>query len=88
MAGEVFTWTYTHPTSMPIPENTAKREFLNIHIYDNPKCVLEKEFNKVARAKANVIRAERALQFLNDHFELTDRSAAKKSFFAYFELKA
>ena len=66
----------------------SRREFLNIHIYDNPKCASEKEYNKVSRAKANVIRAERALEFLNDHFELTDRSAAKKDFLAYFDLKA
>ncbi len=72
------------PYFNPDTKKQSRREFLNIHLLDDPQYPKEKEYNKIALAKANMIRAERELQFLNEQFDMTDRNAQNKSFLDYF----
>jgi len=65
----------------------TRREFLKIYLYDKPTNSAQKEHNRVCKAKAENIRSERELQFINKNFDFTDRLSAKMDFLAYFEEK-
>ncbi|MGI4727588.1 MAG: phage integrase SAM-like domain-containing protein [Janthinobacterium lividum] len=66
----------------------TRREFLKIYLYKKPKTSTEKEINRVSRIKAESIRSERQLMYLNQSFDLSGRHTGKMDFLAYFEAKA
>lgn len=65
----------------------TRREFLKIYLYEKPSNASQKEHNRVCKAKADNIRSERELQFINKSFDFTDKLSAKMDFLAYFEEK-
>lgn len=65
----------------------TRREFLKIYLYKKPSDQLQKEHNRICKAKADNIRSERELQFINKSFDFTDRLSAKMDFLTYFEDK-
>lgn len=73
-----------------IPETgkETRREFLKIYLYDKPANPTQKEYNRISKAKAESIRSERELQFINQNFDFADRLNAKKDFLAYFKAMA
>ena len=73
-----------------IPETgkETRREFLKIYLYDKPANPAQKEYNRISKAKAESIRSEREIQFINQNFDFADRLTAKKDFLAYFKEKA
>lgn len=65
----------------------TRREFLKIYLYDKPSSSVQKEQNRVCKAKAEYVRSERELQFINKSFDFTDHLSAKMDFLVYMEEK-
>ncbi|KAA6441225.1 site-specific integrase [Dyadobacter flavalbus] len=70
-----------------IPETgkETRREFLKIYLYDKPSNSAQKEYNRISKAKAESIRSEREIQFINQNFDFADRLNSKRDFLAYFK---
>ena len=57
-------------------DKKRQREYLNLHVFEKEKTVLERHHNKEIYAKAELIRAERERQFFSD--EIDDITEQKK----------
>ncbi|MCZ4245838.1 site-specific integrase [Pedobacter punctiformis] len=75
------------PVYIPETGKETRREFLKIYLFEKPTNAIQKEHNHVCKTKAESIRAERSLQFINKSFDFTDRLSSKMDFLAYFEQK-
>lgn len=73
------------PIYVPETGKETRREFLKIYLHDKPANPQQKEYNRIGKAKAESIRSERELQFLNQNFDFTDRLNSKRDFLAYFK---
>lgn len=65
----------------------TRREFLKIYLFEKPISAVQKEHNRVCKAKAESIRSERDLQYINKSFDFTDKLSAKRDFLEYFLAK-
>ncbi|MFC3563138.1 site-specific integrase [Pedobacter jamesrossensis] len=65
----------------------TRREFLKIYLFEKPISADQKEHNRVCKAKAESIRSERDLQYINKSFDFTDKLSAKMDFLEYFLAK-
>lgn len=75
------------PVYIPETGKETRREFLKIYLFEKPINAIQKEHNHVCKTKAESIRAERSLQFINKSFDFPDRLSSKMDFLAYFEQK-
>jgi integrase len=75
---------YYPPIYIPQTGKETRREFLGIYLHEKPKTEVEKEINRVGKAKAQSIRSERELELINNSFDLTNRLSAKLNFLEYF----
>jgi integrase len=76
------------PVHIPETGKTTRREHLKIRIHEKPMTAHEKEVNRIGKAKAESIRSEREIQFMNKSFDFNDRLSSKMDFLAYFLAKA
>ena len=76
------------PVLIPETGKTTRREHLKIRIYEKPKTAHEKEVNRIGKAKADSIRSQREIQFMNKSFDFKDKLSSKMDFLAYFLAKA
>ena len=70
-----------------IDPNTGKkkrRDYLGFHIFENPKTPTQKEFNRVCILKAESIRTQKEIEFLNNNFGFYDKFNQKRDFLQYF----
>lgn len=58
----------------------TRREFLKIYLHDKPANPAQKEYNRISKAKAESIRSEREIQFINQNFDFADGSLLKRIF--------
>ena len=70
-----------------VDPNTGKkkrRDYLGFHIFENPKTPTQKEFNRVCILKAESIRTQKEIEFLNNNFGFYDKFNLKRDFLQYF----
>lgn len=75
------------PIYIPETGKETRREFLKIYLYPPPHNALQKEHNRICKAKAENIRSIREIEFINESFDFTNKLSAKMDFLAYFENK-
>jgi integrase/recombinase XerD len=68
-------------------DKKRQREYLNLHVFEKEKTVLERHHNKEIYAKAELIRAERERQFFSDEIDdITEQKKVKnQDFINYLE---
>ncbi len=69
----------------PRPGSKVQYEWLNLHIYENPKTNLEKDHNKETMQLAESIRAKRLLDNQTSNHGFASPVKAKISFLTYFK---
>ncbi len=73
------------PVVDPESGKSSRREFLGLHILDNPKTPLKKRVNKETLELAEKIRATRLLEIQNGEYGFRSGKAAKTDFIEYFQ---
>jgi site-specific recombinase XerD len=63
----------------------TRREFLGIYLFDKPKDLLEREFNKESQQLAKGICLERQMDLNSGKFGVQRRASKNQDFIAYFE---
>ncbi len=61
-----------------------RRDYLGLHIFANPKNHTEREFNRICLLKAESIRTQMEIEFLNHSFGFYDKFNLKRDFLQYF----
>jgi integrase len=75
------------PIQDPSTGNKKRRDYLGIHIFANPKNHTQKEFNRICLIKAESIRTQKEVEFLNNSFGFYDKFNLKRDFLQFFILK-
>lgn len=72
------------PIVDPQSGQKKRRDYLGFHIFANPKTRTEKEFNRICLLKAESIRSQKEIEFLNNSFGFYDKFNQKRDFLQYF----
>ena len=72
------------PIVDPQSGQKKRRDYLGLHIFANPKTHTEKEFNRICLLKAESIRNQKEIEFLNSNFGFYDKFNQKRNFLQYF----
>ncbi len=75
------------PIINPETGKSTRREFLNIHILDNPKKPKEKKENKDKIQIAEGIRAKRQIDLLKEDYDFLKSDNSKENFLDYIDTK-
>ncbi|MBL4560155.1 MAG: site-specific integrase [Labilibaculum sp.] len=68
----------------PATMKMTRRENLGIYIFEEPKTIMEKEYNNEILQKAEGIRAIRVQSLLNEEFDFLDKHKQKANFLDFF----
>lgn len=77
---------YYPPIFNPVTHETRRHESLKLFIYENPKNVMEKNYNEEMMKLAEAIRCQRSISIMNHDLGFIEESFAEKSFLDFFEL--
>ncbi|WP_158860351.1 tyrosine-type recombinase/integrase [Lunatibacter salilacus] len=72
------------PIQDPSTGKKKRRDYLGIHIFDNPDTRTQKEYNRICLIKAESIRSQKEIEFLNHNFGFYDKFNQKRDFLQYF----
>jgi len=75
------------PIQDPSTGKKKRRDYLGIHIFANPNTRPQKEYNRICLIKAESIRNQKEIEFLNNNFGFYDKFNQKKDFLQYFNSK-
>lgn len=75
------------PVHDPSTGKKKRRDYLGFHIFANPKTNTQKEFNRICLIKAESIRTQKEVEFLNNSFGFYDKFNMKRDFLQYFSSK-
>lgn len=76
---------YYPPIINPETGSKTRREFLNMHIYTNPKTAEERSYNKETLNVANTIRSKREVQLRNKEFGFKDNVNISIDFLKFYK---
>ena len=77
---------YYPPIFNPVTHQTRRHESLKMFIYENPKNLMEKNFNDEMMKIAETIRCQRSISVMNNDIGFIEESFAEKDFLAFFEM--
>ena len=77
---------YYPPIFNPVTHETRRHESLKLFIYENPKNMMEKNYNDEMMKLAEAVRCQRSLSIMNQDLGFIEESFAEKSFLEFFEL--
>ena len=80
----VFSPAITHPET----GKQTRREFLNLHLFDKPKSLSDKEHNKETLRLAETIKAKRQIEIQNNRFGFLSEKKYDTSFIDFFKTEA
>lgn len=72
------------PIQDPSTGKKKRRDYLGIYIFANPTTHTQKEFNRICLIKAESIRTQKEIEFLNNNFGFYDKFNQKRDFLQYF----
>ncbi|MBP8041639.1 MAG: site-specific integrase [Bacteroidales bacterium] len=75
------------PIINPETGKPTRREFLGIHVFDKPRDLPEKEYNKESLQLSKSICLERQLDLNSGRFGIQRRAGKNQDFIAYFEVQ-
>ena len=75
------------PIINPETGKSTRREFLNIHIFDNPKKPKEKKENRDKIQIAEGVRAKRQIELLKEDYDFLKSDNSKDNFLEFVELQ-
>lgn len=76
------------PIQDPFTGNKKRRDYLGLHIFEQPKTPTEREFNRICILKAESIRNQKEIEFMSNNFGFYDKFNQKRDFLQYFLDKA
>jgi integrase len=71
------------PIINPETGKPTRREFLGIHIHDNPKSTKERADNKDKKLKAELIKGKRQLEVFNEKYDFLKKDSSDENFLEY-----